>query len=57
MYMQQKHMVFSELHIWNDLDLDKNVNDNAYQTPFLHDALDVEKKTVMLGIGWYHNTF
>ena len=54
MYKQYKHMVYGELHILQFLDLDQNVNDNAYSTPLLHDALYVEHKMVMLGIGLYH---
>ena len=57
MYMQHRHMLCSELHICHDLDLDQNVNDHAYPTPFLHEALDVDQKIVMLVIGWYRNTF
>ena len=57
MYMQQRHMVCGELHICHDQVLDKNVNENAYSTPFLHEALDVDQNMVMLGIGWYHNIF
>ena len=37
--------------------LDQNVNDNAYSTPLLHEALYVDHKMVMLGIGLYHNIF
>ena len=50
-------MVYGELHICHDLFLYQNVNDNAYSTPLLPEALDVENKMEMLGIGWYHNTF
>ena len=49
-------MVCGELHICHDLVLDQNVNDNAYSTPFIHEALDVRHKMVILGIGLYHNT-
>ena len=57
MYMQHRHMVCGELHICHDLDLDQNVNDDYYPTPFLHEALGVNHKMVMLVIGWYNNTF
>ena len=57
MYIQHRHMVYSELHIFRDLVLDQNVNYNAYATPLLHEALDVDHKIVMLEIGWYHNPF
>ena len=57
MYMQHRHMVCGELHIFRDLDLDKNINDNAYPTPLIHEALDVNHKMVMMGIGLYCNTF
>ena len=50
-------MVCAELHIFHDLDLYQNVNDNDYPTPLIHEALDVKHKMVMLGIGWYHNIF
>ena len=33
----------------------KIVNDNAYSTPYLHEALDLNHKMVMLGICLYHN--
>ena len=57
MYMQHRHMVCGELHICRDLVLYQNVNDNSYSTPLLHKALDVDHEMVMLGIGWYKNTF
>ena len=57
MYMQHRHMECGELHIFHDLFLDQNVNGNAYSTPLLHEALDVDHKMVVLGIGLYHNTF
>ena len=57
MYMKHRHMVFGELHICHDLILDQNVNDDAYSTPLIHEALDVNHKMVMLGIGLYHNIF
>ena len=50
-------MVFVKLHICHDLVLYQNVNYNAYSTPLLHEALDVNHKMVVLVIGWYHNTF
>ena len=52
MYIQHKHMLCGEFHI-----CDENVNDNVYSTTFLHEALDVNHKMVMLGIGWYHDKF
>ena len=57
MYMQHRHMVCGEFHICHDLDLDQTVNFSAYPTPLLHEALDLNHKMVMLGTGWYHNTF
>ena len=33
MYMQHRNMVCGELHIFHDLVLDQNVNDNSYQPP------------------------
>ena len=50
-------MVCSELHICHDLDLDKNVYDNDYPTPLLHEDLGGNHRMVMLGIGLYHNKF
>ena len=50
-------MEFGESHICNDLVLDKNLNDNACSSPLIHKALDVDRKIVMLGNGFYHNTF
>ena len=57
MYMQHSHMVCGKFHIFHALDSDQNINDNAYPTPLLHKALDVNHRMLMLGIGWYHNTF
>ena len=57
MYIQHRHMVCGELRICYDLVLDQNINDTTYSTPFLHEALDVDHKMVVMGIGWYHNTF
>ena len=57
MYLQHRNMVCGKLHIFHDLVLYQNVNDNAYSTPLLHEALDVYHKMVILGIGLYHNTF
>ena len=57
MYMQHRNMVCNEFHICHDLYLDQNVNDNAYPTLLLHEALDMNHKMVMLGIGLYHNKF
>ena len=57
MYIQLRHMVCGQLHIFHDLFLYQNINDNAYSTPLLHEALDVDQKMAMLIIGWYQNTF
>ena len=46
-------MVCGKSHICHELVLYQNVNDHAYSTPFIYDALDV----LILGIGLYHNTF
>ena len=35
----------------------KNINDNAYSTPLLHEDLDMDHKVLMLGFGLYQNTF
>ena len=51
MYMKHMHMVCSKFHIRHDLDLDQNVYDNTYPTPFIHEALDGNHRMVMLGIG------
>ena len=51
MYMQHRHMVCGELHIFHDLDLDQNVDHNHYPTPLLHEALDGNHRIVMLEIG------
>ena len=51
MYMQHRHMVCGKLHICHDLVLDKKLNGNAYSTPLIHEALDVDHKMAMLGIG------
>ena len=56
-YTQQRHMACSKLHICHDLYLDQNANDNAYQTPLLHEALDVNNRMVMFVIGLYQNKF
>ena len=57
MYMQHSHMECGECHILHELALDQNVNDNAYSTSLIHEALCVDHKIVILGIGLYHNTF
>ena len=57
MYTQHMKIVCGEFHICHDLVLDQNANDNAYSTPCLHKALDMNHKMVMMGIGCYHNTF
>ena len=57
MYIQHMHMLCGKFQIWHDLVLDQTVDDNAYSTPFLHEALDVNHQMVMPVIGWYHNTF
>ena len=57
MYMQHMYMVCGELHICHDLYLYQKVHDNAYPTPLFYEALDMNHIIVMLGIGWYHNTF
>ena len=56
-YMQHRHMECVKLHIFHDLVLDQNVNDNSYSTPFRHEDLDVDHKILILVIGLYHNTF
>ena len=56
MYIQHRHMVCGELHICHELVLYLKLNDNAYPTPLIHEALDVNHKMVILGIGCYHNT-
>ena len=57
MHIQHNHMVCGEFHVFHYLDLDQNVNNNAYSTPLLHEDLDVNHKMEILGIGWYYNTF
>ena len=48
MYMHHRHIVCGESHICHDLDLDQNLYDNAYPTPLLHEALDVNYRMIML---------
>ena len=55
--MQHKQMVCRELHNLNDLVLDQNLNDNTYSTPVPHEAFDVDHKLLIIGIGYYHNSF
>ena len=55
MYIQHRQMVCGKFHICHDLDLDQNVNDNAYPTPLRHEALDVSHKMVMLVIILYQS--
>ena len=57
MYVQHKRKLCSKFHIFYDLVLVQNVNYNAYSNPWIHEALDVDHKMSMLGIGFYHNTF
>ena len=55
MYIPHRQRVCGELHIFHDLVLDQNINDNSYSTPLIHEVLYVNHKMVILGIGWYHN--
>ena len=55
--IQHMHMLCGEFHIYHDLVLDQNVNDSAYSTPLLHEALSLNHRMIILLIGWYHNTF
>ena len=55
MYIPHRQRVCGELHIFHDLVLDQNINDNSYSTPLLHEALDVNHIMVMMGIGLYYN--
>ena len=48
-------MVCGELQICHDLVLDQNVNDNAYSTHLIHEALYLDHKMVILEIGLYKN--
>ena len=57
LYMQHRHMVCSEFHIWHDLVLDQNANHNAYSTTLIHEDLDVDHKMVIIGTSLFHNTF
>ena len=50
-------MVRGKFCILHDLVLYQNVNDDAYSTPLYHEALDVDRKMVMLVIVFYRNTF
>ena len=56
-YIQHSHMVCGKFHICHDLFFDQTVKYNAYSTPLLHEALDMNHKMVMLGMSLYHNTF
>ena len=57
MYMQQKHMVYGELHIYHYLVLNQNANNNAYLTPLRHEVWNVEHKFIILGVYLCYNTF
>ena len=57
MYIQKRNMVYGESHICHDLYLYQNLYDNTYPPPFIHEALDVNHRMVILVIGWYQNTF
>ena len=50
-------MIHGKFHICRELDLNQNIYDNAYPTPLLQEASYVNQKMVILGIGWYQNTF
>ena len=56
-YMQHRHMICGKFHIYHDLVLYQNVNDNTYSTPLLREALDVDHKMVIFAIGLYHDKF
>ena len=55
--MKHRHMECGKLHIYHDLVLDQKVTVNAYLTSLLREALDVDQKMVMLGVGCYQNIF
>ena len=57
MYIQHKHMVYGEFHIYPYLVLDQNANDNAYSTPLSHEIWNVDHKMIILGIDLCYNTF
>ena len=52
MYIKHNHMEYSELHTCHDLFFDQKVNDNAYSTPLLREALYMYHKMAILGIGF-----
>ena len=56
MYIQHKHMVCDELHIFPFLDLGQNKNENAYSTPLRHEVWNVEHKMIILRIDLCYNT-
>ena len=56
-HARQAHDMKREYYIFHYIVLDQNVNDNAYSTPLLHKAFNMDHKMVMMGIGLYHNTF
>ena len=56
MYMQHKHMVYGEFHIYPYLVLDKNANDNAYSTPLRHEVWNVDHKKVIMETYLCYNT-
>ena len=57
MYMQHKHMVYVELHIYHYLVLDQTVNDNSYSTPLRHEVCNVYHKMAIMVIDLCYNIF
>ena len=57
MYIQHKHMVYSELKIHHFLVLDQNANNNAYSNLLRHEVWNVDHKMVILGINLCWNKF
>ena len=57
MYMQHKHMIYGEFHIYHYLFLEQNTKDNAFSTPLWYEVWNVEQKIVMLGINFCYNKF
>ena len=55
MYIQQRHMVYGEFHIYPYLVLDQNANGNAYSTPLRNKVWNVDHKMIIQGIDLCYN--
>ena len=56
-YIQQRHMIYGEMHKHNYLVLYQNTSDTYYLSPLLHEVWNVDHKMGMLKIVFCYKTF